>query len=63
MQLGKELNSYDTNPQHVKAGRMLQEMGHEIVAGDIISYVVTKDDVLPAEVAKARDVNIKKYEE
>ena len=63
MQLGKELSSYDTNPQHVKAGRMLQEMGHEIVAGDIISYVVTKDDVLPAEVAKARDVNIKKYEE
>jgi DNA polymerase I len=63
MQLGKNLNRYDTNPQHVKAGRMLQDAGHEIVAGDIINYVVTRDDVLPAEMAKPRDVDIKKYEE
>ena len=63
MQLGKNLNRYDTNPQHVKAGRMLQEIGHEIVAGDIINYVVTRDDVLPAELANPRDVDIKKYEE
>jgi len=63
MQLGKSLKQYDTNPQHVKAGRMLQDMGHEIVQGDIINYVVTKDDVLPAIVAKPRDVDLKKYEE
>ena len=63
MQLGKPLRAYDTNPQHVKAGRMLVEMGHEIDQGDIIYYVVTKDDVLPAIVAKPRDVDIKKYEE
>lgn len=63
MQLGKNLSSYDTNPQHVKAGRMLKEIGHEIVAGDIINYVVTKDDVLPAELAKPGDVDVKKYEE
>ena len=30
---------------------------------DIISYVVTKDDVLPAELAEPRDVDLKKYEE
>ena len=63
MQLGKSLKSYDTNPQHVKAGRMLEEMGYEIVEGDIISYVVTKDDVLPAVAAKPKDVDVKKYEE
>lgn len=63
MQLGKPLKQYDTNPQHVKAGRMLEEMGHEIVAGDIISYVVTKNDVQPALIAKPKDVDIKKYEE
>ena len=63
MQLGKPLKSYDTNPQHVKAGRMLEEMGHEIDQGDIIYYVVTKDDVLPAIVAKPKDVDVKKYEE
>jgi len=63
MQLGKPLKQYDTNPQHVKAGRMLEEMGHEIVAGDIISYVVTKKDVQPSIIAKPKDVDIKKYEE
>jgi DNA polymerase I len=63
MQLGKSLNAYDTNPQHVKAGRMLQEMGQEIVQGDIIHYVVTREDVLPAIKAKPRDVDVKKYEE
>jgi DNA polymerase I len=63
MQLGKPLKAYDTNPQHVKAGRMLEEMGYEIDQGDIIKYVVTKEDVLPAIVAKPKDVDVKKYEE
>jgi DNA polymerase, archaea type len=63
MQLGKPLKAYDTNPQHVKAGRMLEEMGHEIDQGDIVYYVVTKDDVLPAIVAKPKDVDVRKYEE
>ncbi|MHA2393764.1 MAG: DNA-directed DNA polymerase I [Promethearchaeota archaeon] len=61
MQLGKPLYAYDTNPQHVKAGKMLQERGHEIVAGDIISYVVTKKDVLPKTLATPKDVDINKY--
>jgi DNA polymerase I len=62
MQLGKSLSSYDTNPQHVKAGRILQKMGYEIEQGDIIRYVVTKDDVLPAIAAKPRDLDVRKYE-
>ena len=63
MQLGKDLSRYETNPQHVKVGRMLVELGHEIVEGDIISYVVTRDGVLPAIIAKPKDVDLKKYEE
>ena len=63
MQLGKPLGQYDTSPQHVKAGRMLEEQGYEVVAGDIISYVVTRDDVVPAVSAKPRDVDVRKYEE
>jgi DNA polymerase I len=61
MQLGKPLSAYETNPQHVKAGKMLQERGHEIVAGDIISYVVTKKDVLPKTLATPKDVDTNKY--
>jgi DNA polymerase I len=62
MQLGKPLKQYDTNPQHVKAGRMLVEMGYEIDQGDIIRYVVTKNDVKPSIIAEPKDVDIKKYE-
>ena len=62
MQLGKPLKAYDTNPQHVKAARMLVEMGHEIAQGDIIRYVVTKNDVKPSIIAETKDVDIKKYE-
>jgi DNA polymerase I len=63
MQLGKPLKAYDTNPQHVKAGRMLVEMGYEIAQGDIIRYVVTKNDVKPSIIAEPKDVDIKKYED
>ena len=63
MQLGKPLKAYDTNPQHVKAARMLVEMGYEIDQGDIIRYVVTKNDVKPSIIAEPKDVDIKKYEE
>ncbi len=63
MQLGKPLKAYDTNPQHVKAARMLVEMGYEIAQGDIIRYVVTKNDVKPSIITEPKDVDIKKYEE
>ncbi|MFA9496100.1 MAG: DNA-directed DNA polymerase I [Candidatus Bathyarchaeota archaeon] len=63
MQLGKPLKAYNTNPQHVKAARMLVEMGYEIDQGDIIRYVVTKNDVKPSIITEPKDVDIKKYEE
>ena len=63
MMLGKNLAGYDTNPQHVKAGRILEEQGHELKEGDIISYVVTKDGVKPVQFAGTKDVDVSKYEE
>jgi DNA polymerase I len=63
VQLGKSLRSYETNPQHVKAAKMLEEQGFEIKEGDLISYVVTKEDVKPVQTAHIRDVDISKYEE
>ena len=39
------------------------QSGNLQICQNIIYYVVTKDDVLPAIVAKPRDVDIRKYEE
>ncbi|MFP3951772.1 MAG: DNA-directed DNA polymerase I [Candidatus Bathyarchaeia archaeon] len=63
VQLGKDLDRYDTNPQHVKAAKMLASRGYEIKEGDLISYVVTRNDVRPVQSAHKRDVDISKYEE
>lgn len=63
MMMGKSVEGYDTNPQHVKAAKMLVEQGHEIREGDIISYVVTRDGVKPVQIANKKDVDINKYEE
>jgi len=42
---------------------MLVELGHDLDMGDIISYVVTKDNVKPVQMANQRDVDIGKYTE
>ncbi len=59
--LGRRLSAYETNPQHVKAAKMLRERGIVLDIGDIISYVVTHDDVKPVQMASHRDVDINKY--
>ena len=59
--MGKSVSGYDTNPQHVKAAKMLAEQGISLNPGDIISYVVTHDDVKPVQMASNRDVDINKY--
>jgi DNA polymerase I len=61
--LGRNLSSYETNPQHVKAAKMLQEQGISLGVGDIISYVVTQGGVKPLKLASKRDVDIEKYVE
>ena len=47
--LGKALEQYDTNPQHVKAARILVEGGHQVEAGDVIHYIksTNKEKVFP----------------
>ncbi len=59
--LGRSLSSYETNPQHVKAAKMLQEQGVTLGVGDIISYVVTQGGVKPVKLASKRDIDIEKY--
>jgi DNA polymerase I len=62
--LGDELASYTkTTPQHVKAGKMLQESGKEIHAGDLISFVkvISKDHVKPVELASRSEIDTDKY--
>ena len=61
--LGRRLSSYETNPQHVKAAKMLQERGISLGVGDIISYVVTQGGVKPVQLASRRDVYVGKYVE
>jgi DNA polymerase I len=59
--LGRRLSSYETNPQHVKAAKMLRDQGTSIDIGDIIRYVITTNDVKPVQMASNRDVDINKY--
>jgi DNA polymerase I len=59
--LGRRLSAYTTNPQHVKAAKMLREQGIELDIGDVISYVITLRDVKPVQMASHRDVDVNKY--
>jgi len=63
MRLSRNLDQYVVNSQHVKAGRMLADMGFEIRAGDFIDFIKTTTDqgVLPVQLAKPKDVNLKAY--
>jgi DNA polymerase I len=62
--LGRRLSSYETNPQHVKAAKMLQERGIDLDVGDVISYVVTQGGgVKPVQIASRKDVDVDKYVE
>jgi len=54
-----------TTPQHVKAARKLQDQGLRVSAGDIISFVKTRDreGVQPLQLARKEDVDVDKYVE
>ncbi len=54
-----------TTPQHVKAARKLQDQGLNVSAGDIISFVKTRDreGVQPLQLARKEDVAVDKYVE
>ena len=59
----KEIGSYKGLPQHIKAAKLLLDVGKEARAGDIISYVKTKtsDGVKPVELAKPEEIDTEKY--
>lgn len=59
----REVENYKGLPQHIKAAKLLLDIGKEIKAGDIISYVKTKtgDGVKPVELVKAEEIDTEKY--
>jgi DNA polymerase I len=60
--LGKPPSSYTkTTPQHVKAAIMLEKLGHEMKAGDLISYVKVVKGVKPVQIASNSEVDVDKY--
>ena len=58
-----EIENYKGLPQHIKAAKLLVDIGKEVKAGDIISYVKTKtgDGVKPVELVKAEEIDTEKY--
>lgn len=67
MTLSKDLHKYKkTMPQHVRCAKLLKKnLNKKLGSGDIIRYVKTKgaEGVLPIELAKVRDVSVKKYKQ
>ena len=59
----KNLESIKGIPQHIKAANQLVELGKQVKAGDIISYVKTRtiDGVKPVELANKMDIDTEKY--
>ncbi len=62
---GKEKDTENVKgiPQHIKAAKQLVELGRQLKAGDIISYVKTRtiDGVKPVELANSNDIDTEKY--
>jgi len=62
--LGEELERYTkTTPQHVKAAKMLKELGIELKAGDLIRFVkvINEPHVKPVELATKNEIDADKY--
>jgi DNA polymerase elongation subunit (family B) len=62
--MSKQTEKYgSTTPQHVRAAKLLEDSGKEVKAGEIISYVKTKNPpyVKPAELARPDEIDAEKY--
>ncbi len=62
--LGKIPEAYTkTMPQHVKAALVLKDMGHDLKAGDLISFVKVLRDphVKPVQLASNSEIDVDKY--
>jgi len=55
--------TYKGLPQHIKAAKLLVDIGRDLKAGDIVSYVktITGDGVKPVELARPEEVDTQKY--
>jgi DNA polymerase, archaea type len=58
-----EIGIFKGLPQHIKAAKLLVDIGRDVKAGDIVSYVKTKtgDGVKPVELARPEEVDTEKY--
>jgi DNA polymerase I len=58
-----EIENIKGIPQHIKAAKQLVEIGKQVKAGDIISYVKTRtlDGVKPVVLANQMDIDTEKY--
>ncbi|MHA1835832.1 MAG: DNA polymerase domain-containing protein, partial [Candidatus Odinarchaeia archaeon] len=66
VQMNKPIEAYKkTTPQHIKAAKLLKSSGKKVKAGEIITFIKTKNDlgVKPLELADWKDVDIDKYKE
>lgn len=64
--LSKPVEAYvKTVPQHVRAAKMLREVGVKIKKGDVITYVKirSKHGVKPIQLAKLNEIDVDKYVE
>ncbi len=62
--LGKVPQAYTkTTPQHVKAALLLQKMGYDLKAGDLISFVkvIKEPRVKPVQIASNSEIDVDKY--
>jgi DNA polymerase I len=62
--LGKPPKHYNkTTPQHVKAALELEKRGHELKAGDLVSFVkvVKEPHVRPIQLASNSEIDVEKY--
>ena len=59
----KDFENIKGIPQHIKAANQLVEIGKQVKAGDIISYVKTRtlDGVKPVALANQTDIDTEKY--
>ncbi|UCE57598.1 MAG: DNA-directed DNA polymerase I [Candidatus Bathyarchaeota archaeon] len=62
--LGKVPEAYTkTTPQHVRAALVLRDMGYDLKAGDLISFVkiVKEPRVKPVQLASNSEIDVEKY--
>jgi len=64
--LSKNVEEYvKTVPQHVRAAKMLKEVGFDVRKGDVIMFVKvrSKYGVKPVQLAKISEIDVNKYVE